>query len=118
MKTTKRHKYGAKKTTTDGITFDSKKEAEYYGLLKIRKMSGNISDFELQPKFIYKMTCFNPDGFNSRIFTKTYKYIADFKVFYPEGEIEIIDVKGMQTSEFKRKKKIVEKIYGIEIKIV
>ncbi len=35
--TARRNKYGAKKTTLDGITFDSKAEARYYAALKQRE---------------------------------------------------------------------------------
>lgn len=41
----KTHKYGAKKTTIDGITFDSKREAEYYEGTKAIKASRNNKRF-------------------------------------------------------------------------
>lgn len=43
-------KYKAKKTKVDGITFDSKKEAERYRQLKMLENAGHISDLELQKK--------------------------------------------------------------------
>jgi hypothetical protein len=46
------------------------------------------------------------------------KYVVDFQVFYPDGSVEYIDVKGMQTQMFKLKKKQVEALYPITIKIV
>jgi len=36
----KKHKYNARKTVVDGITFDSKREAEYYCELKLRVRAG------------------------------------------------------------------------------
>ena len=44
-------KYGAKKVTLDGITFDSKAEGRYYEhLLKLKK-TGVVEDFEMQKAF-------------------------------------------------------------------
>lgn len=47
---------------------------------------------------------------------KICKYIADFKVQYPDGRIEYEDVKGFKTDIYKLKKKLVLAFYGIEIK--
>lgn len=99
-------KYGSRKTTVDGITFHSAAEARYYQQLKIRKYAGDITDFELQPAFPL-MPTFRKNG-------KTYrgiKYVADFKVTYPNGRIEIIDVKGMKTGEYGIKRKLFEHYY-------
>ena len=112
----KKSKYGNKKTVIDNIVFDSKKEAAYYNTLKMLKRAGEVLKIDLQPEFPYNMYCTVP-GINdgSRVYAKQYKYVADFRVFYKDGHIEIIDTKGFSTAEFKRKKKIIEAIYGIEI---
>jgi len=111
----KRSKYGAIKTTVDGITFDSKKEADFYGRLKVLQKGGLIKTIELQPQFKWKMICFHPDDLTAPIYNKNYKYIADFRVTWSDGKVQIIDVKGFLTQTYKQKKKIVEKIYGITI---
>ncbi|CZQ83785.1 Hypothetical protein Tpal_487 [Trichococcus palustris] len=41
-------KYGAKKVTIDGITFDSKAESRYYEYLLKLKKSGLVEDFSMQ----------------------------------------------------------------------
>lgn len=112
----KKSKYGSIKTVIDNITFDSKREANYYNTLKLLKRAGEVIKIDLQPEFRYNMYCTVP-GINdgSRVYAKQYKYIADFRVTYKDGHIEIIDTKGFSTAEFKRKKKIIEAIYGIEI---
>ena len=112
----KKSKYGSIKTVIDNITFDSKREANYYNTLKLLKRAGEVLKIDLQPEFPYNMYCTVP-GINdgSRVYAKQYKYVADFRVFYKDGHIEIIDTKGFSTAEFKRKKKIIEAIYGIEI---
>ena len=94
-------KYGAKKVVVDDITFDSKMESEYYLYLKDKKDNGEIKDFELQPQFEL-LPKFQKHG-------KTYRammYKADFKIEYLDGKVEIIDVKGFTTSDFKLKEKL------------
>ena len=45
-------KYRSKRTVVDGITFDSKKEANRYCELKLLEKSGEIKNLELQKKYI------------------------------------------------------------------
>lgn len=100
------NKYGEIKTKVDGITFDSKLEADYYRQLVEKKLNGDIEGFELQPKFLLQ------PGFKKN--GKTYQaihYIADFKVIDYEGNIQIIDVKGVETEKFKIKHKMFEYLY-------
>lgn len=97
-------KYLSKKTTVDNIVFDSQKEAAYYSELKLLQRVGVVDRFELQPEFVLQ------EGFTRE--GKTYrpiKYRADFKVYYPDGRIEIIDVKpskSFKTKEYRIKKKL------------
>ncbi len=112
----KKSKYGSIKTVIDNITFDSKREASYYNTLKLLKRAGEVLQIDLQPEFPYNMYCTVP-GINdgSRVYAKQYKYVADFRVTYKDGHIEIIDVKGVKTSIYKQKKKIIEALYGFKI---
>ena len=100
-KVNKRSKYGAVKTSVDGQTFDSKKEADYYCELKLRLQSGDIKGFCLQPVFIL---------------APGLKYKADFIIFNNDGTSEIIDTKGFKTKEYIAKKKIFEDKYNLKIK--
>ena len=97
-------KYGAIKTTVDGITFDSKAEANHYRTLKLLARAGEIRNLELQPEF--------PIVING---VKCGKYKADFSYF--QGNLRIIvDVKGVKTPLYKFKKRIVEALYlGVKI---
>lgn len=108
----KRHKYGARKTTIDGITFDSQAEANFYSKLKLLKHAGEVIDYQLQPEYelipAYKK--------NGRKIRATH-YRADFLVTYKSGKQEIIDVKGKPTAEYKLKKKLFEYRYP-ELEIV
>ena len=96
-------KYKAKKTSIDGHSFDSEKEASYYTELKLRLRTGEIKGFCIQPIFIL---------------APNLKYKADFIVFNNDGTSEIIDVKGMKTKEYIIKKKVFEDKFNLKIKEV
>jgi hypothetical protein len=112
-------KYHNKKCEYDGHKFDSQKERDYYIDLKNRQSAGEILNFTCQPELKYLVTYSVPGG---KSFEKGYKYIADFQVNYPDGHSEVVDCKGLWkgslTPEFKRKRMIIKKLYGIIIKIV
>ena len=85
----------------DGITFDSKMESDYYKHLAEKLQNGEIRSFECQPVYLLQ------DKFKCR--GKSYKaitYKADFKVVHNDGSVEVIDVKGFETTDFKIKKKM------------
>ena len=96
----KKSKYGAKKTSIDGHTFDSQKEANYYEQLKLRLKAGEIRGFCLQPIFIL---------------APNLKYKSDFIIFNNDGTSEIIDVKGFKTKEYQVKKKVFEDKFNLKI---
>lgn len=96
------HKYHAVSTKRDGKNFDSKMESRYYELLKLRQKAGEVLFFLRQVPFDI------PGG----------KYVSDFLVFLSDGTAEFIDVKGMDTPMSKLKRKAVEELYPVEIKIV
>lgn len=106
VKKSTKSKYNNKKTTIDGITFDSKREAEYYCQLKLLEKAKVIKILELQPRFELQPT-FKKNGVTHRSIV----YVADFKILNEHNEIEIIDVKGMKTDLFKAKQKMFEYKY-------
>ena len=46
------------------------------------------------------------------------KYVCDFQVFLATGDVEFIDTKGRDTKMSIAKRKMVEELYPVEIKIV
>lgn len=98
-----RHKFNAVKAESDGITFSSKAERAYYNRLKYLQQSGEVIFFLRQVPF------FLPGNT---------KYIVDFQIFYADGTISFVDVKGVSTPMFTLKKKQVEDIYPIIIEVV
>lgn len=101
-----KNKYNARKTMVDGITFDSKREAEYYCELKLRVQAGELVKFDLQPEFILQ----KPFTHNGKKY-RAIKYRADFKLYYKDGKVEVVDVKGHKTKEYELKKKLLLKKY-------
>lgn len=106
-------KYKNKKTQIDMYIFDSTKEAKRYRELKLLEMAGEISNLELQPRFLLQES-FKKNG-------KTYRkieYVADFK-YIEKGKTIVEDVKGLQTDVFKIKHKLFEKKYpDLELRII
>lgn len=96
------HKYRAKPVDDNGDKFPSTLEWKYFKFLKGLQELGDVVFFLRQVPFHF------PGG----------KYICDFQVFYKDGLCEFIDVKGVITSEFSLKKRIVEETYPVEIKII
>lgn len=88
-KAPKKQKLKNKKTVIDGITFDSKKEANRYLELKVFLENGLIEDLKTQVTFelIPKQKLSN--GKHERAAS----YIADF-VYKQDGKIVVEDVKG------------------------
>lgn len=101
---TKRSKYRNVKVEVDGIKFDSKKEAKYYGKLKMLKLSGDVQEFTLQPRYDFKLNGVNL-GF----------YKADFLVIWKSGKVQVTDCKGFRTPVYQLKKKLLLAIHGITI---
>ena len=100
------HKYGAKKTVVDGITFDSKAEAKRYGELKLLEKAGAISELELQPRFLLQGAF---KAHNGKTIRKI-EYVADFK-YIESHQVVVEDVKGQATPDFKLKWKMFQYSY-------
>lgn len=113
-------KYGNKKVTYQGITFDSQRECERYKELLILQSVNKIGELTLQPKFwlkcgkhyILKRSKRYPNG-------RKCSYRADFSYNDRElGERIVEDVKGYDTSESRLRRAIVEAQYGVRVVIV
>ena len=103
----KQNKYGNQKTTIDGITFDSRKEASRYQELRLMEKAGEIKALTRQQKIELVPK------------TKLYRavsYVADFVYFDNRTNKTVYeDVKGCRTEVYKLKKKLLYWRYGIEI---
>ena len=98
------HKYAAVATEVDGMRFDSKKEARYYATLKLRRAADEVVLFLRQVPFHL------PGGV---------RYVCDFLEFHADGTVHFVDTKGVETADFKAKRRMVETLYApIRIEVV
>nr|UVX77875.1 MAG: Protein of unknown function (DUF1064) [Bacteriophage sp.] len=105
-----RSKYHAKKTCVDGITFDSRKEADRYLVLKGMEEDGSIENLRRQVRYEL-VPAFDVDGRHYRpVF-----YVADF-VYVADGKTVVEDVKGVMTDVYKLKSKLFARRYDMSIK--
>lgn len=113
-----RSKYGARKTVVDGITFDSKKEANRYRELKLLEKAGEICCLRLQVPFelipaqyeetgeVYTKGANKGKPKRGKCIEKAVVYYADF-VYQNMGSDRIVeDVKGMRTPVYIIKRKL------------
>lgn len=103
-------KYHAKKTVVDGITFDSRKEADRYLVLKGMEEDGSIEDLRRQVRYEL-VPAFNVDGKHYR----PVYYVADF-VYVEDGKEVVEDVKGVRTDVYRLKSKLFARRYGVSIR--
>lgn len=95
-----RHKFNAVRTEVDGVSFSSKKEANYWRELQLAKQSQSLL-------FALRQVPFHlPGGVTYRV---------DFAEFWSNGEVRFVDVKGFKTREYINKKKQVEALYPVKI---
>lgn len=117
-------KYGNKKTVVDGITFDSLKEAKRWKELLLMLKSGAIQDLQRQVRFVLIPAQREADTIGKRggvhkgkLLERECVYIADF-VYKENGKTVVEDTKGMRTTEYVIKRKLMLYIHNIRIKEV
>ena len=106
----RRNKFRAKKTEFMGMMFDSKWEAERYAQLYKLSQAGEIQELERQIRFNIVVN-------NQKICA----YVADFTYYERDENSEkkfvVEDAKGVETPEFKLKKKLMLAANNIDIRI-
>lgn len=121
-------KYRNRKVTIDGITFDSKHEADRYRQLRALLTAGQISHLELQKKFVLvpaQYETFDRYGKNGKplkdgkkCVEKEVAYYADFTYITARGEYVVEDAKGVRTKDYIIKRKLMLFIHDIKVKEV
>lgn len=122
----KNNKYSNKKVEVDGIIFDSKREAKRYQELLLLEKAGAITNLQRQVKYVLIPTQREPDTVGARggihkgkVIEKECAYYADFVYFDREKqEMVVEDTKGMKTTEYIIKRKMMLYRHGIRIKEV
>lgn len=110
---TSRSKYGNKKTTHNGVTYDSRKEARRSSELSLLEKAGAIQNLQRQVRY----ELLPSQRIDGKVVERAVNYIADF-VYEQDGVTVVEDVKGYKTPEYRLKKKLLLWVHGIHIKEV
>ena len=96
--------------------YDSKKEHSRAVVLHLMEKRGLISDLREQVTFELIPAQY-VQGFNRKLICarRAMKYVADF-VYVENGKFTVEDSKGFKTVVYKQKKRLMKRIYNIEIK--
>jgi hypothetical protein len=115
------NKYHARKIRADGMTFDSRKEFNRWRELQILEASGRIDNLRRQVAFELipeqrELDILGPRGGRKpgKIIERPCKYVADF-VYRQNGKTVVEDCKGVRTSDYKIKRKLMLWRYNIKI---
>lgn len=106
-------KYGNKKVTVEGKTFDSKREATRYLELLMMQKNGEITGLDTQVPF--ELLPVQRDTVTNKVAERAVKYVADF-VYYKDGEKVVEDTKGYKTPDYILKRKMMLYFHGIRIR--
>ena len=119
-------KYGAEKTVVDGMTFDSRKEANRWCELRMLQRAGEIKNLRRQVEYVLIQEKREPPTVGKRggvkegrVIQKAVKYRADFVYTSKDGKTIVEDVKGYKGggayAVFAIKKKLMSEVFGIEV---
>lgn len=116
-----RSKYGNRKTTLNGIKFDSNKEADRYMTLLMMQKHGEIRNLKLQQEFHLIEKYVDADGNKSEPLIYRADFVYERKTA-PDADgvvhwVQVVeDVKGKKTDVYNVKKKLMFDKFGITIK--
>ena len=96
-------KFHAFKAIINDIEFDSLMESKFYIYLLDLQRCGEVKSFELQKTFELQPKF--KDQFSGKMI-RAIDYIADFVVVLKSEQVVAVDVKGIETADFKLKKKM------------
>ena len=101
----KTNKFRAQSVLTEEGRFASKREHAHWCLSKLREKAGEITRLERQVRFKLDI-----NGVH------ICDYIADEVYFQGERRV-VCDVKGVETPEFKLKRKLMKAIFNIDVEL-
>jgi hypothetical protein len=103
-------RYPHKPQVVDGLRFASIKEAGRYCELKMYQQAGLVSGLVADKRLLRYPLVVND--------THVCVYEADFKYTDEHGFVVIEDAKGVRTPDYRIKKKLMQALYGIEVREV
>ena len=98
---------GRAKRTYKDVVYDSLAEARYAAELDLKVRAGVIRKWRRQVPFDLTV-----NG------ERVCRMRLDFEVEWPDGRLELVDVKGHATADWKLKAKLFWAVYGREIRVV
>ena len=101
LKKKKCNKYGNRKISLDGLTFDSRFEAKKWQELCMRQRIGEITELQRQVRFPLI-----PTRHYGKECVRGCSYVADFVYTEKDGQSVVVDTKGFETPEYIIKKKL------------
>ena len=109
-----RSKFGNRKVTVGGETFDSMREYNRWCSLKLLQRAGKISELKRQVKFVLIPAQRDQVG---KLVEREVSYVADFVYVDMDRGVKVVeDAKGYRTEVYKIKKKLMLWVHGIRIK--
>jgi len=106
----KGNKYGAIKTEFGGNVYDSKFESSCAADLELRKRAGDILDYDTQFRI-------EADIYNSLGHVVAHKrHKVDFRIHLKDGSFELLEAKGVITTDYQWRRDIVVAIWLSEHK--
>lgn len=111
-----KNKYNARKTTIDGVIFDSSREAKRWQELKLLEKSGQIKDLKRQVYFVIADSV-RLSGEARR--KPALRYVVDFVYMEADSRKYIHeDAKGFETPESRMKRHLMMYRHGIDVRCV
>ena len=101
----KPNKYNAVKQTYNGYNYDSKFEARVAAELDMEVIAKVITDYERQ--FKVEIYAYTKDGEPVRLCS----HKIDFRRHLPDGTFELLEAKGVETSDYKWRRKMLENFW-------
>lgn len=113
MRYSQKSKYGSRKVTVDGVTYDSTKEYRRFKELSLLERAGAIRNLQRQVEF----ELIPSQRINGKVAERPCKYVADF-VYQQDGKRVVEDTKGFRTKDYIIKRKLMLWVHGIQIREV
>lgn len=127
MKKQRKSKYGSRKVTVDGDTYDSVKEYRRFKELSLLERAGAIQNLKRQVKYVlipaqreFTSEIDKKGNFKKgKLLERECAYIADFVYLdMSTGRMTVEDTKGFKTKDYIIKRKLMLWVHGIQIKEV
>lgn len=127
MKKQRKSKYGSRKVTVDGDTYDSMKEYRRFKELSLLERAGAIRNLKRQVKYVlipaqreFTTEIDKKGNFKKgKLLERECAYIADFVYLdMSTGRMTVEDTKGFKTKDYIIKRKLMLWVHGIRIKEV